>query len=68
MYDDEWKYPNLWTIDWDHYQLNKKELVDRIKSDMQNYNTKALKLTNLCQELTENYFSANRLLKTLENY
>ena len=68
MYDDEWKYPESWTIDWDHYQLNKKELVDRIKSDMQNYNTKALKLTNLCQELTENYFSANRLLKTLENY
>ena len=68
MYDDEWKYPNLWTIDWDHYQLNKKELVDRIKSDMQNYNMKALKLTNLCQELTENYFSANCLLKTLELY
>lgn len=39
MYEDQFLYDSYWTIDWEHYQLNKESLIADIKNKMDNYDS-----------------------------
>ena len=63
MYDDGFKYPSHWTESWDHYIANRDQLVHHIKVEMTHYEKRLPQLRTMTQNLTDNFFSANELLK-----
>ena len=68
MYDIQWKYDSTWTESYESYEKNKQKLIQMIKHDIENYESKLPKLEKLAQNLTEKYFSAHNLLNTIKNY
>jgi glycosyltransferase involved in cell wall biosynthesis len=65
MYDPQFKYPGMWTIDWNHYLGNRTVLRDHIVKTIGNYESLLPKLKTQTQNLTNNFFSANEFLKRL---
>jgi glycosyltransferase involved in cell wall biosynthesis len=65
MYDPQFKYPSMWTIDWNHYLGNRTVLRDHIVKTISNYESLLPKLKTQTQDLTNNFFSANEFLKRL---
>jgi hypothetical protein len=65
MYDSQFKYPSDWTLDWNNYQGCRVVLRNYIANIMSNYETLLPTLKTQTQSLTDNFFSANELLKRL---
>ena len=65
MYHDVFKYPSEWTEDFHCYIANKQKLCDKIVQFMDHYNEYLPLLREQEEDLTENFFSANRLLHSL---
>ena len=65
MYHDVFKYPSEWTEDFHCYIANKQKLCDKIVQFMDHYNKYLPLLREQEEDLTENFFSANRLLHSL---
>jgi len=65
MYDSEFKYPSDWTKDYPTYIANKSKLMDLIRHTMTNYKQLLPKVAKLTQDLTDNFFSAGRLLDNI---
>ena len=66
MYYDTFKYPSSWTVNWDHYNANRKQLCNYIIQTMTNYETRLPKLQEQTKSLTENFFSCQKLLNNLK--
>jgi hypothetical protein len=66
MYHEAFKYPSEWTESWDHYMTNRQDLRHYIKATMEHYDNLAVELKNHTRDLTENFFSAGRLLNNLK--
>ena len=66
MYMDEFKYPDFWTADWDHYFAIRENLCEHIETTMQNYDALVPKVKEQAITLTENFFSANQLLENIK--
>ena len=65
MYYDTFKYPSKWTEDWDHYVANRPKLCAKIIHYMDNYEKFLPQLNKQSQQLTEQFFSADELLKRI---
>ena len=65
MYDSQFKYPSDWTLDWNNYQGCRVVLRNYIANIMSNYETLLPTLKTQTQSLTDNFFSANELLKRI---
>ena len=65
MYSSEFKYPSDWTEDYPTYIANKSKLMDLIRHTMTNYEQLLPKVAKLTQDLTDNFFSAGRLLDNI---
>lgn len=65
MYDDVFKYPSEWTEDWDSYVRCRPYICNAIIQHMENYDNLLPKIRKQAQSLTENFFSANNLLKNI---
>jgi glycosyltransferase involved in cell wall biosynthesis len=66
MYSDAFRYPSKWTESWDSYQAHKSEVIDMITCHINNYE-KTLSLVQAnADSLTENFFSANKLLENIK--
>ena len=66
MYSDAFRYPSKWTESWDSYQAHKSEVIDMITYHINNYE-KTLPLVQAnADSLTENFFSANKLLENIK--
>jgi glycosyltransferase involved in cell wall biosynthesis len=63
---EDFKYPSEWTQDWNSYLTHRAELVDRIIHYMENYEKYLPRLNKQVDQLTENFFSCNELLKMLK--
>ncbi len=65
MYLDEFKYPSDWTLTWNHYVANRKEICDRIVDYIENYDTYLPALKKQTAFLTNEFFSADKLLANI---
>jgi hypothetical protein len=62
MYLDEFKYPSVWTADFDNYKTRRKDVCDKIVDYIENYKTYLPALKLQTATLTKEFFSANGLL------
>ncbi len=65
MYTDEFKYPSLWTEDYQSYTAHKDKLTAHLKNTLENYDNLVHKVKTLTQSLTENFFSAGKLIANI---
>jgi hypothetical protein len=69
MYPDEFKYPSEWTDSWDNYLKHKDKLMEHIRFIMQGPTEQSLKqLQALTTSLTDNFFSANKMIEVIKSY
>ena len=68
MYPDEFKYPSEWTDTWENYIKNKDKLIDRIRLIMKQNTSAELQLEKLTNSLTDNFFSANKMIEVIKSY
>ncbi len=65
MYLDEFKYPSDWSLTWNHYIANRKEICDKIVDYMENYDNYLPALKKQTALLTNDFFSATNLLNNI---
>jgi len=66
MYTGIFKYPSEYTESWDSYQAHKSKVMDMIIYHIDNYE-KTLSLVQAnADSLTENFFSATKLLENIK--
>lgn len=63
MYKSEFKYPSSWTLNWGSYITNRSDICNRIVDYIENYNSYLPHIKDQALNLTENFFSADELLK-----
>ena len=63
MYDDRFKYPSVWTESWDQYIANRQHVCDSISAYIEEYELYLPHIKTQAHNLTQNFFSANELLK-----
>lgn len=63
MYQNYFKYPSEWTESWESYLANRDKLIAVIDHMMKSYNNHLAELNSQAYTLTNNFFSANELLK-----
>jgi hypothetical protein len=66
MYYEGFKYPSEWTQDWDSYLAHRQELCHHIIVTMTHYEKRLPQLRKQTHDLTEQFFSANKLLEKLK--
>lgn len=66
MYFDDFKYPSEWTETWESYTKNKLQLVEKIRSMMNNYDNHTQSVSRQTAVLSEKFFSAAELLNNLK--
>jgi glycosyltransferase involved in cell wall biosynthesis len=66
MYYEGFKYPSEWTQDWDSYLAHRQELCHHIIVTMTHYEKRLPQLRKQTHDLTEQFFSANKLLENLK--
>jgi hypothetical protein len=65
MYYDTFKYPSVWTNDYDTYTVYRPDLCRAIIEHMDNYSTRIPAIRKQTKDLHDNFFSANNLLAQL---
>jgi glycosyltransferase involved in cell wall biosynthesis len=63
MYYDGFKYPSEWTQDWDSYLIHREKLCHHIIVTMTHYEKRLPQLRKQAQDLTDNFFTAHKLLE-----
>jgi glycosyltransferase involved in cell wall biosynthesis len=66
MYYDIFKYPSVWTESFESYQKHRPNLCFAIMQHMDNYETRLPKLKSQTIDLTNNFFSAGKLIEQLK--
>jgi hypothetical protein len=66
MYYDTFKYPSVWTESFEAYEAYRPELCGKIIEYMTNYDKFIPQLKKQTSDLTENFFSAGRLLENIK--
>jgi hypothetical protein len=66
MFSKIWKYPSAWTESWGNYQQHKQQLIAKIVDLMDNYNDYADYVPQQAAGLTNNFFSATKLLENIQ--
>jgi glycosyltransferase involved in cell wall biosynthesis len=66
MYYDGFKYPSEWTLNWDSYLAHRQELCHHIIVTMTFYEKRLPQLHKQVQDLTDNFFTATKLLEIIK--
>jgi hypothetical protein len=66
MYYDTFKYPSVWTESFESYQAYRPELCGKIMEYMTNYDKMLPSIKKQTFDLTEQFFSADRLLRNIK--
>jgi hypothetical protein len=66
MYYDTFKYESKWTESWESYNVYRPDLCRAIMTHMDYYETRLRELKKQAKDLTENFFSANKLLENIK--
>jgi hypothetical protein len=65
MYFDTFKYPSEWTDSYEAYEASRPALCYKIMQYIKNYDQFKYQVRKQATELSENFFSANKLLENL---
>jgi hypothetical protein len=63
---DTFKYPSAWTESFELYEIHRKEICHKIMQYMTNYDKYLPQLNKQTANLTEQFFSANKLLENIK--
>jgi len=66
MYYDTFKYPSVWTESFETYEVYRQDLCRLIIEHMANYTTRIPQIRKQTQDLTDQFFSANKLLTNIK--
>jgi hypothetical protein len=66
MYYDTFKYPNIWTENYDAYEVHRILVCNKIVQYMNNYEQFKFQVNKQTRDLTENFFSAKALVENLK--
>ena len=66
MYFNVFKYPSKWTESFDAYTVYRPDLCREIMTHMDNYEARLPKLKQQAESLTDNFFSATKLLENIK--
>ena len=66
MYYDTFKYPSVWTNDYDTYTVYRPDLCRTIIEHMDNYSTRIPSIRKQTKDLYDNFFSATSLLRMVK--
>jgi hypothetical protein len=66
MYYEGFKYPSDWTKDWNSYLQHRQELCHHIIVTMTHYDKRVPQVRKQAADLTEQFFSANKLLEMIK--
>jgi hypothetical protein len=66
MYYEGFKYPSEWTKDWNSYLAHRQELCHHIIVTMSHYDKRVPQVRKQAADLTELFFSANKLLEMIK--
>ena len=66
MYYDTFKYPSVWTEDYEAYEAARPALCYKIMQYMKNYDQFKFQVRKQTTDLTNNFFSANRFLEMIK--
>jgi hypothetical protein len=66
MYYDTFKYPSVWTESFEAYEAYRPELCGKIMQYMNHYDKFLPQIRKQTQDLTEQFFSCNNLLKNIK--
>jgi hypothetical protein len=66
MYYDTFKYPSDWTKDWNSYLQHRQELCHHIIVTMTHYDKRVPQVRKQAKDLTEQFFSADKLLEMIK--
>jgi hypothetical protein len=64
---DTFKYPSNWTESWDAYNVYRPDICRAIITHMDYYNTRLPQIQKQVEALHEQFFSANELVRRLNN-
>jgi hypothetical protein len=66
MYYDMFKYPSVWTNDYDTYTVYRPDLCRAITEHMDHYSTRITHVRAQAKDLHDNFFSATQLLANIK--
>ena len=66
MYYDTFKYPSVWTENFESYQAHRPNLCFAIMQHMDNYKTRISQIQKQAKDLHEQFFSARGLLNNIK--
>jgi hypothetical protein len=66
MYYDTFKYPSVWTNDFDTYTVYRPDLCRTIIEHMENYSSRIPSIRKQAKDLHEHFFSATSLLRMVK--
>ena len=66
MYYEGFKYPSVWTNDYDTYTVYRPDLCRKIMEHMDNYETRIPMIRKQSKDLYDNFFSAHGLLDNIK--
>jgi hypothetical protein len=66
MFYDTFKYPSIWTEDFDHYTANRQEICWEIIQHMDNYATRLNMLAKQTAWLRDRFFNADNLWENIK--
>jgi hypothetical protein len=66
MYYDTFKYPSVWTENFEAYQEHRPNLCFAIMQHMDNYTTRIPQIRKQSKDLHDNFFSAAGLLNNIK--
>jgi hypothetical protein len=66
MYYDTFKYPSVWTENFESYQVHRPNLCFAIMQHMDNYKTRIPQIQKQAKDLHEQFFSARGLLNNIK--
>ena len=64
---DIFKYPSVWTEDYDAYLHNRDKLIKQIVEYMENYNDFLPNIKKQVAKLNKDFFSGNEIYERIKN-
>ncbi len=66
MYLEDFKYPSVWTIDYDNYKTRRSDICNQIVDYIENYSSYLPSLKKQTALLKQNFFSSSQLLEIIK--
>lgn len=66
MYDEDFKYPSVWTESWESYLEHKNQLVEYVRNVLDLANNQEERISQLSTSLLKDFFSGEKLYEVIK--